>query len=77
MMEEIMNNGPIVSSFEPAYDFMFYNGGVYHSASLEDWVYDGETRPEWEKVDHSVLMYGWGEEDNGDKYWELQNTWGS
>jgi cathepsin C len=32
MMEEIMNNGPIVASFEPAYDFMFYNGGVYHSA---------------------------------------------
>jgi cathepsin C len=22
-------------------------------------------------------MYGWGEESNGDKYWELQNTWGS
>ena len=54
---------------------MFYNGGVYHSAQLEDWVFDGETRPEWEKVDHSVLLYGWGD-DNGEKFWEIQNTWG-
>merc|ERR1712151_1071101 len=75
IMLELKNNGPIVASFEPAYDFMFYNGGIYHSSKLEDWVFDEETRPEWEKVDHSVLLYGWGEE-NGEKYWELQNTWG-
>ena len=28
-----------------------------------------------EKVDHSVLCYGWGEED-GEKFWYLQNSWG-
>jgi cathepsin C len=70
MMEEIMNNGPIVSSFEPAYDFMFYKRGVYHSSDEDSWVFAKEAKPEWEKVDHSVLMYGWGEE-NGEKYWEL------
>merc|ERR1712190_405348 len=70
IMMELKQNGPIVTSFEPAYDFMLYNGGIYHSAKLEDWVFDEETRPEWEKVDHSVLLYGWGEE-NGEKYWEL------
>jgi cathepsin C len=31
MMEEIMNNGPIVVSFEPGMDFMYYNEGIYHS----------------------------------------------
>lgn len=30
MMIEIEKNGPITASFEPAYDFMFYNHGVYH-----------------------------------------------
>jgi len=70
MMKEIMANGPIVTSFEPKYDFMFYESGIYHSAEKDSWVFEGDSKPEWEKVDHSVLMHGWGEE-NGEKYWEL------
>lgn len=34
MMEEIKKNGPIVVSFEPKMDFMYYNGGVYHSVEI-------------------------------------------
>ncbi|CAK86509.1 unnamed protein product (macronuclear) [Paramecium tetraurelia] len=45
--------------FEPGQDFMNYQSGIYHS----------------EKVDHSVLCYGWGEE-NGVKFCLLQNSWG-
>jgi cathepsin C len=30
----------------------------------------------WEKVDHSVLITGWGEED-GEKYWKVLNSWGT
>lgn len=33
-------------------------------------------RPEWTKIDHSVLCYGWGETEDGTKYWLLQNSWG-
>lgn len=29
MMEEIYENGPIVVSFEPNYDFMYYSEGIY------------------------------------------------
>lgn len=49
-------------SFEPTQSFMYYGGGVFHS--------EEQSRSEWEKVDHSVLCYGWGEED-GEKYWLL------
>jgi cathepsin C len=38
---------------------------------------NGEEPPEWEKVDHSVLCYGWGETDNGEKYWNCLNSWGN
>lgn len=26
-------------------------------------------------MDHSVICFGWGEE-NGEKFWHLQNSWG-
>lgn len=50
-------------SFEPSHDFMYYSSGIYHSV-------DHNLKSEWEKVDHTVLCYGWGEE-NGEKFWLL------
>ncbi len=49
MMDEIKKNGPIVVSFEPAYDFMYYKSGVYHSVDAADWIMKGEEPPEWQK----------------------------
>jgi cathepsin C len=75
MIEEVYNNGPIVVSFEPDYNFMMYKNGIYHSLNDETWINNALPKPEWQKVDHSVLLVGWGEDEIG-KYWIIQNTWG-
>lgn len=78
IMEEVYKNGPIVLSLEPDYSFMFYKSGVYQSP-LNSWIVNKTPKPEWEKVDHSMVLVGWGVDViNGKsvKYWLLQNSWG-
>lgn len=76
-MKELYENGPLVVSFEPDYNFMMYKSGIYHSIDEKTWMTNGVPKPEWEKVDHSVLLVGWGEDSNsGEKFWIIQNTWG-
>jgi len=69
---ELMQNGPLVLGLEPAEDFMFYSEGIYRN-SVPVLLQVGDH--EWERVDHSVLVVGWGEED-GTPYWRIQNSWG-
>ena len=72
-----MENGPVVLSFEPDYFFSLYSQGVYQKVDAAEWIRQGIARPEWIKIDHSVLCYGWGETAEGVKYWLLQNSWGN
>uniref|UniRef100_A0A0G4HIF3 Dipeptidyl peptidase 1 n=1 Tax=Chromera velia CCMP2878 TaxID=1169474 RepID=A0A0G4HIF3_9ALVE len=53
LMREVKNNGPVTVAMEPDTDFMLYASGVYKSVPIK--------HAEWEKVDHAVLLVGWGE----------------
>lgn len=78
IMEEVYKNGPIVLSLEPDYSFMWYKSGVYRSPS-NSWITNKTKKPEWEKVDHSMVLVGWGVDviqGKSVKYWLLQNSWG-
>merc|ERR1740117_1915948 len=76
MMLEVMKNGPIVVSFEPSDDFMMYSGGIFMQPHVDVPAPLLRSHTEWQKVDHAVLLVGWGEE-NGQKYWLVQNSWGT
>lgn len=75
ILEELMKNGPFVVSLTPDYGFLSYSSGIYDS-NTQNWKTLGIIKPEWQKVDHSVLLIGWGVE-NGIEYWKIMNSWGS
>lgn len=59
-MKELYKNGPLAISFEPDYTFMMYRKGIYNSPK-KSWInLKVSTKPEWQKVDHSVTVVGWG-----------------
>ena len=62
VMNEIYENGPVVSSFSVYEDFYAYKSGVYQNVAGS---YMGS---------HEIRIIGWGVED-GVKYWLCANSW--
>ena len=82
MMKEIRARGPIPANMLVPWSFSYYKKGIYANhkkLSQNNYklskmsIIDRDI--DWEKVDHSVLLVGWGEE-KGVKYWIGMNTWG-
>jgi len=71
MMKEL-ENGPYAVGLAVGNDFMYYTEGVYHGVDMQPIAKDPEG---WQEMQHAVLLVGYGEED-GTKYWIIQNSWG-
>lgn len=89
MMREIRARGPIVGDIEPPLEFALYKQGVFsedfqhkkktrstlESHGLNEKVLK-DYNMQWQKVDHSITVIGWGEE-NGVKFWLCMNSYGT
>ncbi|KAJ6251415.1 hypothetical protein M0813_15072 [Anaeramoeba flamelloides] len=63
IQKAIYEDGPVCGTMTVYQDFMSYKGGVYEHTTGE------------ELGGHAITIVGWGE-DNGTKYWRVQNSWG-
>jgi hypothetical protein len=77
--EELYKGGPMVVSIEPTSEFNSYMGGMMHrvrpfpatNTEMADVGDKDCTTTEcytWRKIDHSVLLTGWGEDDRYGRY---------
>lgn len=63
IMKELYENGPAEAAITVYEDFMAYKGGVYHHTTGK--ALGG----------HAIRLVGWGETEEGEKYWVLANSW--
>ncbi|EEA08506.1 cathepsin C, putative [Cryptosporidium muris RN66] len=79
LMESIWNEGPVAISLEPTLEFSLYKSGIFKGfyepiARKHPWA-----DVTWYKVDHAMVLTGWGWEKVGNEripYWIVQNSWG-
>ncbi|KAJ0406250.1 hypothetical protein ATCC90586_008208 [Pythium insidiosum] len=62
-------SGPVAANIDSFGDgFRHYGGGIYDASDCKS---DGK------EVNHAVVVVGYGETDQGEKYWIIRNTWGT
>ena len=70
-MKEMKKNGPIVVALNAPSDLFYYSGGIYTYKDTEK-ANLTLTASRWEKTNHAVLAVGWGENEDGKKYWIIK-----
>ena len=93
LMKEIHCKGPVLYDFNAGGDFMTYQSGILmekqlpHGIKSQSQIKDNTINDvsqdkmgvEYQKLTHSTLIVGWGEEEyNGEtiKYWKVRNSYG-
>jgi len=72
IMLSLVNDGPVAVGFMVFADFMHYGGGIYRHTGLNDGF------DPFVATNHCVVLMGYGSDaKSGEKYWILQNSWGS
>ena len=69
MLEELKKNGPFVVSMKVSVEFYSYHSGIFTKAKMIN-----KKKKEWQNVNHSVLLVGYGV-DNGVEYWHVMDSW--
>ncbi|KAK2953268.1 putative Cathepsin B [Blattamonas nauphoetae] len=64
VQDSLLTDGPLYARLNIYEDFLSYSSGVYQHLTGD--LYGS----------HAVILLGWGEE-NGVKFWVLQNSWGA
>jgi hypothetical protein len=74
IMLELYERGPLTVSMTVFQSFFSF----FASSDNKTRVYSIYDKPEFDQLKgrHAVNVVGWGEDDNGIKYWIIKNSWG-
>ena len=66
LQHAVASQGPCSIGIDASHQsFQFYSSGVYREPQCDPGL-----------LDHGVLLVGYGEEEDGTKYWLVKNSWG-
>jgi C1A family cysteine protease len=69
---EILTNGPVTSSYIVFSDFIDY----WNNGAPSGEIYNRNPMTTTSLGGHAVVITGWGQNDSGENYWEVRNSWG-